>query len=285
MVMIQSLDKTLENFMSVTAKSAVAVIVPLYGFWSDIPDNPVNGQVLQMALSRLYSNVHHLYIIFVAHPQSIPNNLNDPSSVANILLAKSKMGNTKNIPVKRNASYTEYIREGIDYAVTETNAQFIVVFNPWVMIQEGALDVLVDRCNRADDAKVISGFDLRTLIGPEEFDAYRNYTPSEEWDFSFNFVAMPRYIAEMIILDAEYQTHVFLERDIWQQIAQKSFVLVASQRIPIFPFDFPWKNYETRQTFEADKQHFISKWTFDPGLIYKDPEGNSRRDKGRTSEI
>jgi len=273
------LDKTLNEFMSVTAKSTVAVVVPLYGFWADIPENPVNGEVLKVALSRLYSNVHHLYIIFVAHPQSIPNDMNNVNSVANILLGRAKMGNTKNIAIGREATYAEYVAEGITCALEETNAQFVMVFNPWVMIQEGAVDVLIDRCNRSDDAKVVSGYDLRSVIEPENFDSYVNYTPSEEYDFSFNFVAMPRYVAEMVTLDPAYKTHVFLERDIWQQVMQKSFVVIASQKVPIFPFDFPWQDYEKKEQFDTDKQHFIRKWSFDPGLLYQDPRGASRRDK------
>lgn len=276
----QPLDRTIDNFMSITAKSTVAVVVPLYGFWGDIPENPVNGEVLKLALSRLYSNVHHLYIIFVAHPQSLPNDIKDPNSVANILLGKSKMGNTRNIAVSnRDATYNEYVGEGMKCAVEETNAQFIVIFNPWVMIQEGGLDVLVDRVNRADDAKVVSGYDVRSIIETENFDSYKNNIPSEEWDFSFNFVAMPRYVAEMISFETNYLTHVFLERDIWQQVAQKSFAVISSQRVPIFPFDFPWNEYEKKEDFDGDKQYFSKKWRFDPGLIYKDPRGAGRRDK------
>lgn len=276
---IAPLDKTIKDFMTVTAKSKVAVVVPLYGFWGDIPDNPVNGEVLKVALNRLYSNVHHLYIIFVAHPNSMPNDLKDPNSVANILLGRSKMGNTKNIPVKRDASYTEYVNEGIMCAIEETDAQFIVVFNPWVMLQENALDILVDRCNRADEAKVVSGYDIRSLVEAENFNQYINHTPNEERDFSFNFVAMPRFLAEGLTFDPNYITHVFLQRDIWQQVAQKSFEAIASQRIPIFPFDFPWNDYEKKEDFDVDEQYFIKKWGFNPGLRYEDPKGNTRKDK------
>lgn len=283
--MENQLDKTIKDFMNVTAKSTVAVIVPLYGFWGDIPDNPVNGEVLKMALSRMYSQIHHLYIIFVAHPQSLPVNAKDPNSVGNILLGRSKMGNTKNISVSRDATYNEYVIDGIECALNETNAQFLVVFNPWVMIQEGAIDILVDRVNRADDAKVVSGYDVRSVLEPENFDNYVNYTPNEEWDFSFNFVAMPRYVGEMISFDPTYQTHVFLERDIWQQVAQKSFAVITSQRVPIFPFDFPWLDYETKPEFESDKAYFNQKWRFDPGLTYKDPRGKGRKDKTTAGEI
>lgn len=275
----QPLDSTLNDFMNVTAKSTVAVIVPLYGFWGDIPDNSVNGDVLSLALNRLYSNIHHLYIIFVAHPDSLPHDPRDPSSVTNILLGRAKMGNTKNIPVSRDASYVDYLIEGMDAALNETNAQFIMVFNPWVMIQEGAVDVLIDRANRSDDAKVVSGYDLRSVIEPENFDHYNTTMPNEEWDLSFNFLAMPRYVAEMVELDPNYNTHAFLERDVWQQVAVKSFAVIASQRVPIFPFDFPWNNYEQKEQFDADKQYFGKKWSFDPGINYQDTRGASRKDK------
>lgn len=276
---MDNLDNTIQDFMSVTAKSTVAVVVPLYGFWGDVSENPVNGEVLKLALNRLYSNVHHLYIIFVAHPDSLPHEPNDPNSVTNILIGRTKMGNVKNIPVKRNANYADYLREGIDAALTETNAQFIMVFNPWVMIQEGGVDILIDRANRADDAKVVSGFDLRSVIEPENFDTYRNSMPSEEWDLSFNFLAMPRYVAEQVALDPHYHTHAFLERDLWQQVVTRGYAVIASQKIPIFPFDFPWNDYEQKAEFEADRAHFTEKWHFDPGILYQDTRGASRKDK------
>lgn len=273
------LDNSIKDFMSATAKSKVAVIVPLYGFWGDVPNNPVNGEVLKVALSRLYSSAHQLYNIFVANPNTIPDDLKNPNSVANILLSRSKQGNAVNLPVKRTASYPEYVMEGIEYALKETNAQFIVVFNPWVMIQENGLDIIVDRCNRADDAKVISGFDLRTLVEAENFDLYKANIPAEERDLSFDFLAMPRFVAEMISIDPNYQTHTFLQRDMWQQVMQKSFEAVTSQRVPIFPFNFPWNKYETKEIFDADKAYFNQKWRFDPGISFKDTRGATRRDK------
>lgn len=153
---MEELDKTIKDFMSATGKSNVAVIIPLFGFWSDIEDNQVNGEILKVALDRLYSNINPLYLIFVANPQSIPNEPGNPDSVANILIGKSKMGNVQNLPIARTATYPEYIKEGMDFAINETNARFIMVFNPWVMIQENAVDIVIDRANRGGDARVIS---------------------------------------------------------------------------------------------------------------------------------
>lgn len=275
----RAIDQTLSDFMNVTAKSTVAVIIPLFGFYDDVPDNQVNGEVLAVTLARLYSNIHHLYLIFVAHPDSLPNDKTDPHSVSNILAGQTKGDNAKFLPVDRNAPYSRYIADGLDYALHETNAQFMVVFNPWVMIQDGAIDQLIDRANRADSARAISGFDLRSTIDPEGFDHFKSNAPYEEEDLSFDFFAIPRYLAEMVEIDAEYKTHVFLQRDLWQQILIKNFYSVTSDRIPIFPFDFPWSDYETTEEFEFDRAKFSSKWRFDPGLVFEDPGGKTRRDK------
>lgn len=276
---MEQVSKALDTFIGITAKSSVAVIIPLFGFSKDIPENPVNGEVLAVTLPRLYSNIHHLYLIFVANPDSLPNESSDPHSVSNILVGQTKAGNTKFIPVDRSANYGQYIKEGVDFAINDTKAQFVVVFNPWVMIQDGAIDQLIDRANRADDAKVISGLDLRSIIDPENFDNFKSNAPLEEQDLSFDFMVIPRYLAEMITIDSDYRTHVFMQRDLWQQISGKSFYAVTSERIPIFPFDFPWGDYESRTEFEYDRQKFSNKWRFDPGLVYEDPGGKTRRDK------
>lgn len=261
------LDRTMENFMTVTAKSTVAVIVPLYGYWSDIQDNPlIKEQVLSVVMKRIYSNVHHLYIIFVANPESIPNEANNPGGVANIILTMSQSGNVKTIPVARDANYSEYIEAGMESALHETNARFVVVFNPWVMIQENAIDVLVDRANRADMAKLISGFDLRSVVEPEAFDDFKITVPKEEWDFTLDFTGMPRFAAEMIQIDTKYKTHAFLEKDISQYMFKNNFGVITSQRVPIYPFEFPWKTYETKEDYDHDRNYFSKKWGFDCGV-------------------
>jgi hypothetical protein len=270
------LDTALGNFMAMTPKSTVAVIVPMYGYWNDIKDNPVNGEVLATVLKRIYSNnVHYLYFIFVAHPQSIEHTPNDPNSVGGILIKKVAGGNVINVAVKRDATYAEYVSEGLATALEETKAQYITIFNPWTLIQDGSFDVLVDRANYGDNAKIISGFDMRTLLTPEqlpEFDTFKTTMPREEYDISFNFCGMPRYVAEMLNIDTEYTTHQFVERDLWQQMHNKGFDVISTQRVPIYPFDFPWSWYETEPDFDADLAHFSRKWGFNPGLTYKGDE-------------
>jgi hypothetical protein len=264
------LETALGNFMAITAKSTVAIIIPLYGYWNDVPENPVNGEVLNAVLRRVYSNIHHLILVFVAHPQSVPHDPKDKDSVGNILLAKAAGGNVLNVSVGRDATYTEYITEGLDAAMNGTKASFFVVFNPWVLIQDGAIDVLIDRANFGDNAKIISGFDVREAISPEAFDIYKTSTPREQLDLSLNFLGMPRFVAEMLQLDPEYKTHKWLERDMWQRMFSTGFDVITSQRLPIFPFDFPWNSYETKEQFDGDRAHFIKKWGFNVDLNYKD---------------
>lgn len=267
------LETAMGNFMSITAKSTVAVVIPLYGYWNDVKDNPVNGEVLQAVLKRVYSNVHHLLLIFVAHPQSIEHDPANPDSVGNILVSRAQAGNVLNVAVKRDASYAQYIDEGIDAALNDTNASFVIVINPWVMIQEGCIDVIIDRANFGDNAKVISGFNMRPLLEerPEEFESFKTITPQEQLDISLNFLGMPRFAAEMLLpIDTEYRTHKFVERDIWQRMMSSGFDVITSQRIPIFPFDFPWTAYELKEEFQLDTEHFEKKWGFNPGFTYDD---------------
>ena len=257
----------MDNFISRTGKSSVAVVIPLYGYWNDIPNNPlIEEHVLSLVMNRIYSNVHQLYLIFVANPETIQNDPHDSQSVANILLSKSQGGNTKNIPVKRDATYTEYVGKGMEYALAETKAQFVVVVNPWVMIQEGGIDVLVDRANRSDEAKAITGYNMRSLIVPEEFDEYKNANLKEEWDISFDFFCMPRFAAEMVRWEQGYQTHTFLEHDIAQSLRKLGFAAINYPQAGVFPFDFPWTQYETEDQILSDQEVFTKKWGFSVAL-------------------
>jgi len=256
-------ESTIDSFIAQTARSTVAVIVPLYGYWNDVPNNPLLAEpVLSLVLNRLYSNVHQLFVIFVANPETIQNEPGNPTSVANILLSKAQAGNTKNLPVPRTATYAEYLSTGMQYALTETKAQFIVSFNPWVMIQEGGLDILVDRANRSDEAKAISGYDLRSVIQPEQFEEYKNPMLKEQWDISFDFFCMPRFAAEMVKWDPSYRTHWFMQQDVAQQLKHLGFAAINYPQAGMFPFEFPWKSYETEDDKIADQHTFAQKWGF-----------------------
>lgn len=256
-------ENSIDSFIAHTGRSTVAVVVPLYGYWNDVPNNPLLEEpVLSFSLNRLYSNVHNLFIIFVANPETIENNPKNPTSVANVLLSKARAGNTKNLPIDRDATYPEYIAKGIDYALTETKAQFVMVFNPWVMVQEGGVDVLVDRANRADEAKAISGYDLRSEISPEQFEGYRNPMLNEKWFISFDFFCMPRFAAEMVKWDTSYKTHTLFEFDVAQQLRSFGFAAINYPQATIFPFEFPWKTYEKSIQQQEDQSTFTKKWGF-----------------------
>lgn len=261
--MDNSPDAAMDNFISHTAKTTVAVVVPLYGYWKDVQNNPlIEEHVLSLVMNRIYSNVHQLYIIFVANPDALDTDQTDPAGVANVLLSKAAAGNTKHLPVPRTAPYTQYVAKGVEYALNETKAQFVIVVNPWVMIQEGAIDVLVDRANRAGEAKAISGYDFREVIQPEQFDGFQDLTLKEQFDISFNFFCMPRFAAEMVNWNVPYQTHTFLEHDIAQSLRNFGFASINYPQAGIFPFDFPWTQYETEEQYSADQATFTKKWGF-----------------------
>lgn len=254
-------SKTLQTFVSHIGQSKVAVIVPLYGYHKDSEVEQLSSQSLQVALARLKSSKHHLYFIFVAEPERLVPGLQD------IILGKTMGGNTMGVSVTPFSSYAEYVSAGVDRALTETDAQFVMVYNPWIMIKETGVDDLIDRANKGDIG-IVSGFEVNRSVNPADFDSFAFNLPKEHRDLNMNFLAMSRPIAEMIEWDENYKTHFYVSLDIAQRIHNKGFEVITSQFIPIFSFDVDWKLIENPEDYEADKTYFIKNWKFDPGIEY-----------------
>lgn len=257
-----NLDDTLKKFMTVTARSKVAVIVPLFGYWKDAVSDQLNAETLKVSLDRCYSSVHQLYIIFVSEAPRLP------TDVAQILVTKAAAGNTKGVLMDPGSTYTDYVRKGLEVALSDTDAQFIINLNPWMINQHNGLDILVDRINR-DDVKIVSGFNLQGVIDDATFDAHTFNVPKEERDLALDLVGMKRQTAEMLNIDKNFKTHAFLARDMAQVMYKEGFESITTQRVPIFTFNVDWRDLETEAEFEADRQYFISKWKYDPGIQYE----------------
>jgi hypothetical protein len=259
----QKLDAKLNNFIGLTARSKVAVIVPMYGYWKDTESQQLNEETLKYSLDRIYSSVHELYLIVVAEDRRMSR------EVMSILAGKKKAGNFIGVPAEAGTTYAEYVRMGMDVALSEANkAEYIVIVNPWMICQHNGVDVLVDRANRADDARIIAGYDIKGLVKGEEFDVFTTTSPVEQRDLNLNFVAMKRYMAEECPLDTRYRTHAFLARDLAASVYSRGYEVITSQRIPIFTFDVDFKELESEENFEHDRQIFIEKWKYDPGICY-----------------
>ncbi len=256
------LEQKLNDFQRTTGRSKVAVIVPLYGYWNTIPEasRQVDGDALKTVVDRIKSIRHDLYFFFVAEPAKIPDD------VAKYLVSRQTYGNTKGVSVDNNASYGEYVREGLDAALEETKAQFLVVINPWTIVQPQAIDDLVERLNKVDDAKLVCGYDIRTKVTPEDFDTWHTQTPFEERCVTFNLAGMERRTAEMVMLDSQFKSHLFVERDTWQTMFKNGYESISTQRVPIYTFDMDWTMLETPSDIEADKAYFANKWGFTPQL-------------------
>lgn len=255
------LNKTLDKFVAATAKSKVAIVVPLYGYWDDAELEQFNAETLKYTLDRAYSSVHQLYIFFVADPTRVP------IPVANIVAGKIQGGNAIGVPVDSKANYADYIRAGFDAAL-KTQAEYIININPWVLIQHNGLDILVDRINR-DDAKVVSGFDIKHVVDAPGFDQVTFQIPKEERNINLDLFGMKRYAAELMKFDTRFKTHAFLARDTWQLTFNQGFESISSQRIPMFSFEVDWTELEKVSDFDADKAYFLEKWHYDPGIKYE----------------
>lgn len=252
---------SLHAFINKAQKAKVAVVVPLFGYWADAPSQQLNEETLKYVLDRVYSNIHNVVLIFVAEEKRLT------PDVANLLVAKGMAGNTKGVPMAMGSKYGEYLRAGIDMALDdEVAADYVIVVNPWVMMQFNGLDILIDRINR-DDAKIVSGFDVRNVLLPEQFDVQNYNIPQETRAIDVNLFGMKRATAEIINFDEQFKTHYFIGRDAWQSIFAKGFESVITQRVPIFSFEVDWHEFETAEQYEEDRQHFTSKWHYEAGDI------------------
>jgi len=259
--MTNTLDQTLHNFMKITNKSKVAIIIPLFGYQKTLKNKELDEETLKITLDRAYSQAHNVYYIFVGDQKSVSQ------EVRNIIVGKFQAGNTIGVHVPGAATYTEYIKKGVESALNETEAEYITIINPWIVMQHGAIDTLVDRVNYGDDACIVCGYDLRKEIDPESFETYKPLAPKEEHSLSFDTLGMKRYTAETTKIDENYITRRFLERDMWQSLFRGGAVSICSQRIPIFSFDVDFSKLETKEEIELDRTYFISKWGFNPGNL------------------
>ena len=256
------LEATLNAFMGVTGKSKVAVVVPLYGYWDDSETQQFSIDTLKITMDRVYSLSHQVYVLFVAEEKRLPK------PIGNMVVKHMKAGNSKGISVEEGSSYADYVRAGIAASLDETTADYVVIVNPWVVLQHNSIDMLVDRANR-DDIKVACGYDIKGLIESQDFDRYSAQIPVEVKGISMDFMAMKRSTAEVIIPDPKFKTCQFLSRDMWQTAYLRGYESIITQRVPVFTFDVEWKELMKPEEFEADRNYFISKWKYDPGIKYE----------------
>ncbi len=251
------------NNLVVPEETKVAVIVPLYGYWKDANGDQLTADILKFSLHRIITSSLKQYIIFVGEKERLSDD------VASILGSKAVGGNVGFVDVPKGTPYALYIKNGIDFVLRNTNAHFIIGYNPWIMVRHGSLELLCDRLNK-QDVSIVSSFELKGLIDPKDFDTWSapmGYR--EERDMNPNFWGMIRSTAEMIPLDANFKTHYFFGRDLWQQSYSKGFDIITSQYIPSYSFDVDWTLIEDVDQFEEDKKCFVSKWKFDPSIKYK----------------
>lgn len=249
---------TADDFISKTSRSKVAIIVPMFGYWQDIKDGFLDDEVLDASLERARSYVHNAYVILLAEPQRLP------VSTAKVINSKFIQGNARGISMPNGSSYGDYMRKGMQVALTETDAQFFIFLNPWVVIQDHGVDTLIDRINLPDNAPVICGYDMREKLTPDDFLHYQATAPDELRMLTFNFFGVNRYIAEMCPIDPQMKTQAYLERDFFQNVAARGYSVVSSERVPIFSFAFDQRQYIPELDYETDKELFQTKWRFLP---------------------
>lgn len=246
-----------DDFIARASRSKVAIIISMYGYWDDVKGF-LDEEVLDACLERARSYAHNAYIILLAEPQRLP------LSTAKVINSKFIAGNARGIAMPNGSSYGDYIRKGMEVALKETDAAYFLFLNPWIIIQDHGVDTMIDRINIPDNAPVICGYDMREKMTPDEFIAFKANVPEELRMLTFNFFGVNRYIAEMCPIDPTMKTQAYLERDFFQNVAQRGYSAVCSERVPIYSFAFDWRQYTPESDYIHDKQEFLSKWKFTP---------------------
>lgn len=253
---------TADDFISKTQRSKVAIVIPLFGYWQDLKDGFLDEDVLNASIERARSYAHNYYVILLAEPQRLP------PSAAKVINSKYVAGNARGVAMPVGSTYGDYLRKGMQVATQETDAQFFVFLNPWVVIQDHGVDTLIDRINLPDNAPVICGYDMREKLSPDDFLKHKASAPEELRMLTFNFFGVSRYIAEMVQLDPGMKTQAYLERDFFQNVAARGYNAVSSERVPVFSFSFDWRQYIPAEDYQHDKAAFLAKWRFLPDDIH-----------------
>jgi hypothetical protein len=243
----------------------VAIICPLYGYWSDLKIQQLNLETLKKSLENVVSQHHKSYLIIVAEADRTSKELQ------NWFATKNAAGNVLGVSVEKPATYGDYLKEGLDAALEETSSKFILVINPWIAVRETyTVDGMLERVNKMD-ANIVSAFDMRTyahngLLGvpDSEFLSFQFNPPMEIRDWNIDLWCATRQTIERLNIDSEYKTHYFIARDLWQTTQQSAIESMSSQNFPIYSFLITWTILESSEDYEHDKQHFIQKWHFDP---------------------
>jgi hypothetical protein len=255
---------------TIPVETKVAIVVPLYGYFADARVVQFDAESLKEFMDRIRTSQIKSYVILVAESDRLPKEV---KQYLNVHFASA---NVKGVTAENGATYLEYLEEGIDSALNDTDAQFIVVANPWIRLREGVLDNLCQELN-GQRADVICGFDLRTYnyggqvgIPYEQFDSFQFNPARVEWNFEWNLWGCRKQVAQQLDIDIDYKTHYFVNREFWQRLSgpSRGFVVASDQNYPFYSFNVDWTLIETKEEFEADKARFLTKWGFTPEISY-----------------
>ena len=262
----QSDMPTADWMKTIPSEQKIGIVVPLYGYWSDLSSDQLDWETLSAFLANLNSKNLKCYTVFTSEIARASRN------VQNVLLGRSKGGGMEVVDMDRYSTYGDYVHDGIEYLLENTDCQFIVVANPWVMLRKNSVDQLAEKLNMSS-SNLVCGVDLRTLkwgtmdgIPADQFDSF-NFNPpmdAENKEFNPDFWGMTRQVAQILKIDTDYKTVFYQSPDIWGSLFTMGLGVIASQFLPYWSFDIDWKAIESKEAFEDDKKKFTEKWRFVP---------------------
>lgn len=272
------------DWMSTIPKEKkVGIIVPLYGYWADLPVKQLTEEELALFMTAIKTTKLKSHIFFAGEMSRLPKPIQD------IVIGRSQGGSVIPVDIEPFSPYMSYVKDAIDCCLEETDCEFLVIANPWILLRDNSIDQMVEMLNTSG-ADIISGIDLRKTkwgeyqngIPPQLAQSF-NFAPPLNVinkDFDMNFWGMSRRHAQVLDIDTGptaqqpgkqgYKTIYFVEPDVMGASFQNRFTIMSTQFLPFYSFDVQWGEIEVKEDFEEDKAYFQKKWRFLPaGIEYK----------------
>jgi hypothetical protein len=245
------------------------VIIPLYGYWADLPVEQLNYQTLQKFLEGFRFADKYVKYIFVGEKERLPKD------IMNLFITRFVDGATTFVNVPSFSVYAEYLQAGLKQALDDPSDEIMIFANPWIYLAPDTANQLADRINRSDYG-MICGWDKKEDgLTPEAFLQQSPLNSVDRIGVSRDLFGFERIVGGTISFDENYKTPYYVLADFWGQLHTKGQESLRVGNLAYYSFDVDFSLIEPEENFEEDKSYFVKKWGFIPGdITYKSSANN-----------
>jgi len=245
------------------------VVIPLYGYWADLPVEQLNYQTLHKFLEGFHFTDKYVKYIFVGEKERLPKD------IINLFLTKFVDGATTFVNVQAFSVYAEYLGAGLKEALEDPSVHVIIFANPWIYLAPHTANQLVERVDLSDYG-IICGWDKKEDgLTPDEFLQHPLQNAVDRIGISRDLFGFGRIIGGTINFDDNYKTPYYVLADFWGQLHTKGQESLRVGNLAYYSFDVDFSLIEPEENFEEDKNYFVQKWGFEPADITYKPRNQN----------